>query len=136
MMTRVREAKEAVQMVNRSLGDREDDLAKDLKKHGNTVADSLSALQDMYFGEQGKQGIYRDPNTVGRHVSGAGSYIFSSTRPPNTPEDWSMSKGRRALKGMLEKVNGFLTTEWLVYKEVVEASDAFRIDDLEAVEMK
>lgn len=136
MMTQIRKAKEAVETVDRSLGDREDDLAEALKKHGKTVADSLSALQDMYFGEQGKQGIYRDPNTVGRHVSGASSYIFSSTRPPNTPEDWSMSKGRRALNTMLEKVNGFLTTEWLVYKEAVEASDAFRIDDLEAVQMK
>ena len=138
MMDKIREAKAVVSRVNSSLGDRKDDLSKELKKHGKTVSDSLSAFEDQFFGEQGKQGIYRDPNTVSSILGRAGGYIFSSDRAPNTPEEWAMAQGKKAFMEMLADVNGFLAMEWVVYKEAVEASDAFRIDDLDmvAVEIK
>lgn len=136
MMSRVREAKEVIARVNGSLGARDDDAAGDLKKQGKTLADSLNAFQDRYFGPQGKQGIYRPFNTVGGAVSGAGRYLFSSDRPPNTPEDWSMSAGRRALEDMLSEVNAFLSGPWSDYVAAVRASDAFRIQDLEPVDMR
>ncbi len=133
MMDRIREAKDVVSRVNTNLGDREDDLAKELKKHGKTIADSLSSFEDGFFGEQGKQGIYRDPNTVSSTLGGARQYIFSSQRAPNTPEEWAMSHGKKALTEMISDVNGFLAMQWAVYKEAVEASDAFRIDDLNMI---
>ncbi len=136
MMSRVREAKEVVSRVNGSLGDRGDDAAADLKRQGKTLADSLNAFQDRYFGPQGKQGIYRPFDTVGGAVSGAGRYLFSSDRPPNTPEEWSMSAGRRALEDMLSEVNAFLSGPWSDYVAAVRSSDAFRIEDLEPVDMR
>ncbi|MDE2996649.1 MAG: hypothetical protein OXT73_07935 [Bacteroidota bacterium] len=135
MMDRVREAKEIVARVNSSLGDRVDLVAKELKERGKALTDSLNAFQDAYFGPQGKQGIYRPFNTISGKVSGAGRYLFSSDRAPNTPEDWSMSAGRRALDGMLAQVNAFLENPWAEYVADVRASDAFRVDDLELVEM-
>jgi hypothetical protein len=136
MMNRVREAKEIVARVNDRLGDREDDAAKDLMDEGKALSDSLNAFQDRYFGPQGKQGIYRPFDTIGGKVSGAGRYLFSSDRAPNTPEDWSMSAGRRALEGMLVEVNAFLTGPWTEYVAAVRASDTFRVDDLEPVDMR
>lgn len=136
MMDRVREAKDIVSRVNSNLADKTDDEAKELKKQGKAVTDSLSAFQDMYFGEQGKQGIYRPPSTIGNKVGGAGRYLFSSDRAPNTPEDWSMSAGRLALEDMLSDVNAFIATEWANYMQLVRSSDAFRIDDLTTVDMQ
>ena len=136
MMSRVREAKEIVSTVNASLGDRDDETSKELKKHGKTMTDSLSTFQDLYFGEQGKQGIYRDPNTIGSKVGGARGAIFSSKRPPNTPEQWAMSHARLALENMLADVNGFLSGDWTEYVSEVTASDAFRIDALDGVEIE
>jgi len=135
MMTRVREAKEVISRVDRGLEDRDDDTATDLKKQGKTLSDSLDAFQDRYFGPQGKQGIYRPFDTVGGKVSGAGRYLFSSDRPPNTPEDWSMSAGRRALEEMLSEVNAFLSGPWSAYVAAVRSSDAFRVPDLLPLEM-
>ena len=136
MMTRVREAKEVISRVNGSLGDRDDDIAADLKQHGEALTDSLDAFQDRYFGPQGKQGIYRPFDTIAGKVSGAGRYLLSGDRPPNTQEDWSMSAGRRALEGMLEEVNAFLSGPWAVYVTAVRSSDAFRVDDLSPIEMR
>lgn len=136
MMDRVREAKDLVSRVNSNLGERDDDEANELKKQGKVVTDSLDAFQDMYFGEQGKQGIYRPPSTISNKISGAGRYLLSSDRTPNTPEDWSMSAGRLALEDMLGQVNAFIATEWANYMESVRASDAFRIDDLAPIEKK
>jgi len=133
MMDRIRDAKAVVARVNASLGDRKDDLAKDLKKNGKAISDSLSAFEDRFYGEQGKQGIYRDPNTVSSIFGRAGGQIFSSDRMPNTPEEWAMAQGKKALMEMLADVNGFLSMDWVVYKEAVEASDAFRIDDIDMV---
>lgn len=133
MMDRIRDAKAVVARVNASLGDRTDQVAKDLKKSGKDVSDSLSAFEDRFFGEQGKQGIYRNPNTVSSIFGRAGGMIFSSDRMPNTPEEWAMAQGKKALMDMLADVNGFLAMDWVVYKEAVEASDAFRIDDLDMV---
>ncbi len=129
LLTRVREAREFVDLVGANLGDREDDSAKELSKHGKTVADSLKAFQDAYFGEQGKQGIYRPPTTVGNQVGGAGRYIFSSKRAPNTPEEWSMSAGRRALDAFRAEVESWFDSEWASYMDAVRASDAFDISD-------
>ena len=133
MVDRIREAKEIVSRVNSNLGDRKDDVAKELKKQGKTVADSLSAFEDQYFGEQGKQGIYRDPNTVSSIFGRAGQYIFSSDRKPNTPEEWAMAQGKKALMEMIADVNGFLAMDWVAYIDAVKSSDAFRIDDLNMI---
>lgn len=136
MMTRVREAKKVISRVNGSLGDRDDDIAVDLKQNGEALTDSLDSFQDRYFGPLGKQGIYRPFDTIAGKVSGAGRYLLSGDRPPNTQEDWSMSAGRRALEGMLEEVNAFLSGPWAVYVTAVRSSDAFRVDDLSPVEMR
>ena len=136
MMDRVRQAKEVVARVNDALSDRDDDTAGSLKKDGKAMTDSLNAFQDRYFGVTGKQGIYRQVDTVQNAVSGAGQYLFASDRAPDTPEDWSMSAGRRALDAMLADVNAFLTGAWADYVSAVRDSDAFRIDDLEPVDMQ
>lgn len=133
MMDRIREARKAVSRVNSSLGDRDDELATSLRKHGKKTTDSLSTFEDRFFGEQGKQGIFRDPGTLSRIMGRARSMILSSKRAPNTPEEWAMSHAREALMEMMADVNGFLRMEWIVYKEAVEASDAFRMDDLDVV---
>ena len=109
------------------------DLLQDLRKQGKTVADSLSAFEDQYFGEQGKQGIYRDPNTVSSIFGRAGQYIFSSDRKPNTPEEWAMAQGKKALMEMIADVNDFLAMDWVAYIDAVKSSDAFRIDDLNMI---
>jgi photosystem II stability/assembly factor-like uncharacterized protein len=136
MMTRVRDAKMVISRVNSSLGDRSDDMAKDLKQNGDALTDSLNTFQDRYFGPQGKQGIYRPFDTISEKVSGAGRYLLSGNRAPNTPEDWSMSAGRRALESMLEEVNAFLSGPWTEYVSAVRSSDAFRVEELEKVEMR
>lgn len=133
MMDRIREAKAVVARVNLGLGDRTDDVAKEIKKHGKAVSDSLTTFEDRYFGEQGKQGIYRDPSTVSSIFGRAQRYIFSSQRAPNTPEEWAISHGKKALMEMISDVNGFLAMQWVSYKDAVEASDAFRIDQLNMI---
>lgn len=133
MMDRVREAKDIVSRVTDALEGREDSTAADLRKQGKVLADSLGGFQDRYFGVTGKQGIYRQVDTVSNKVSGAGRYLFASDRAPNTPEDWSMAAGQRALDVMLADVNAFLSGDWQTWVAAVRASDTFRIDDLEPV---
>ena len=133
MMDRVREAKDIVSRVTDALEGREDSTAADLRKQGKALAESLNGFQDRYFGETGKQGIYRQVDTVSNKVSGAGRYLFASDRAPNTPEDWSMAAGQQALDVMLADVNAFLSGDWQTWVAAVRASDTFRIDDLEPV---
>jgi photosystem II stability/assembly factor-like uncharacterized protein len=136
MMDRVREAKDIVSRVTDALEGREDSTAADLRKQGKALADSLNGFQDRYFGVTGKQGIYRQVDTVSNAVSGAGRYLFASDRAPNTPEDWSMAAGQQALNAMLTDVNALLSGGWQAWVTAVRASDTFRIDDLEPVEQQ
>lgn len=130
MMDRVREAKDIVSRVTDALEGRDDSTAVDLRKQGKVLADSLSGFQDRYFGVTGKQGIYRQVDTVSNKVSGAGRYLFASDRAPNTPEDWSMAAGQQALDAMLADVNALLGGDWQTWVAAVRASDTFRIEDL------
>lgn len=136
IMDRIREAREAVDRVNAHLSARDDSTAANLKKTGMAVDDSLAAFQDEYFGETGKQGIYRNPNTVSSIVGRARSYIFSSARPPSTPEQIALGEARTVLGAFVNMVNDYFRTEWAEYRAEVDAAEITLVDPIEPVELE
>lgn len=130
---RLREINEAIARVAAGLVDRDDEPAKEAVKQGKALQDSVSTLLNAFFGEEGKQGIYRNPETISGSLSTARSYIFSSDRAPSTPEDIALSQARVAVDAFVESVNGVLGGAWITYSDSVKAANIVLVPVLESV---
>jgi hypothetical protein len=123
---RIRKAREAVEAVNEQLGDRDDDTAEALKEQGKAVQDSLTALEARFSGEEGAQGIRRDPGTVQASLSTASSYIQSGHNAPDPSAHIALEQARTALGSFLDEVNRFFAEDWPAYRQAVDAAQVSR----------
>jgi len=121
-MDRMREAGETVDLVNKHLEDRDDDVSEDLKKRGKAMQDSLKAMDEQFTGED-VQGIRRDPSLVTSQIFNASSYIQSSYDAPGPSERIALAQAREAAAGMLAVVNRFFEQDWPAYRQAVEAAE-------------
>jgi len=131
--TRLRDMKMAVNELTGKLKGRTDSLSAAARERGSVVADSVDAMMDDFFGETGKQGIFRSPHTVANALSTARSYIFSSDRTPGTPEDIALSQARQAINAFNERVNRLIADEWEAYSEALGRVELAWLPDIEPV---
>jgi photosystem II stability/assembly factor-like uncharacterized protein len=130
---RLREMKDIIARVSAQMEGRDDSLATAVKERGASVRDSVDVLLDAFFGVTGKQGIYRNPNTVSNALGTARSYVFSSDRAPDTPEDIALSLAAAAIDAYEARVDAVLKAGWPAYRSTVEAAAIELVPALEDV---
>lgn len=100
-----------------------DEKTKALKKQGKEVQKNLKSLLEMVLGQEGKQGIYRDPQQVTRKVGRSYSFIQSTWEAPNENEKIRVAQAQEALKEYLEKVNNFFANDWPAFQKALKAHE-------------
>lgn len=131
--TRLRDMKEAIDEIGAKLKDRSDSLSVAALESSRAVSDSVKVLMNDFFGETGKQGIFRSPHTVSNTLGTARSYIFSSDRAPNTPEDIALSQAQSAISAFNERVNRLIEGEWAAFAEALGRVDLAWLPEVEPV---
>ena len=132
---RIRKAKETVEMVGKRLGDQDDDAAKDLKKQGKAMADSLTALTEMFSGKE-VQGFSRDPSTVMSRLFTARSYVQSGLNAPDPSAHIALEQAEATLQAAIDEVNAFFAGDWAAYQQAVEAANVSLFEAFEPLEME
>ena len=132
---RMRKAKETIDAVNKRLADRDDDAAKDLKKQGKAVSDSLTALTELFSGKD-VQGIRRDPMTVMSRLFTARSYVSSGMNAPDPSAHIALEQAEEALRAVIGDVNRFFTEDWAAYRQAVEAAEVSLFETHEPLEVE
>ena len=131
---RLSKAKETIGTVNKRLGDREDDDAKDLKKQGKETEEKITALTERFSGKQ-VQGIRRDPETVVSRLFTARSYISSGLNAPDPSATIALEQAKEELTGIIDDVNAFFAGDWAEYQQAVDAANVSLFDEVEPLEV-
>ncbi|MFT5141942.1 MAG: photosystem II stability/assembly factor-like uncharacterized protein [Rhodothermales bacterium] len=100
-----------------------DSSNRDLTQEHRAVTDSLTAVREVVFGQQGAQGIRRDPNTLTGRMRVAQQYISRSTDMPGATEQMAIEQSRAAVEELVELVNGFMGGRWAEFVKAVEDAD-------------
>ena len=119
---RLRDSREVIETIHKLLGDREDDLAKGVRKEGKALQDSIKQMMTHILNAE-KQGIYRDPNTLSAKLSRAQSYTSWAWHISEPAVEAAAKHAERRLDEVVKTVNRFLAGPWQRYQEGVEQAD-------------
>lgn len=120
---RLRESQEKIDLVNKQLGSREDEKAKNLKKTGEELKKKLKALLYAINPDPEIQGLYINPNLLSSQLMEAMNYLQQTEGMPTTTEQNVMKKVDTALQKAVAPINDFFAKDWEAYKKAVSESD-------------
>jgi len=117
----LKDAQASLKQVNAMMPakDAQSDAHKAVAKEGKAIGKSIKGMMDAVFGEEGKQGIYRDPNTILNAVTTPGRYLRSTAASKNGTQRTALDHAKKAASEFEEKVEAFMSNEWKAFKEKV-----------------
>ncbi|MCU0393882.1 MAG: hypothetical protein MUE81_22455, partial [Thermoflexibacter sp.] len=120
-MDRLREAKQTISMVNRQLGNSEDQKIKDAKKMGKDMETAVQKLMESFSGKDDVQGIFRSPDTYSAKMFAGMSYMRYAGKPTPTAQ-MVMKQSEESMSEFVGKVNAFMEGDWKKYQQAVEGA--------------
>ncbi|MFQ5604597.1 MAG: hypothetical protein ACE5HS_15110 [bacterium] len=132
---RLREAQKTIRLITGQIRERKDDAAKDLKKKGKALQDSIKTLLEL-INPREVQGIRRDPNIVSAKLRSAFSYLRSSMEAPGETESIAVKQAEDSIQEVLDKFNAFFDKDWRDYFNAVNAADIKLIEEYEPLKIE
>lgn len=119
---KLKDAQASLKQVNAMMPAKDDqsDGHKAVAKEGKAMSKSITEMMNAVFGEDGKQGIYRDPNTILNKVTTPGRYLRSTAASKNGTQRTALDHAKKAATEFEEKVEAFMSNEWKAFTEKVK----------------
>lgn len=133
---RLQEAKSAVRRAEVAMALAPDSTRQQLARLGKTVQDSIAALEKRYMMPDGLKGIQRSADNVNGLIQGALSYLNASNGAPNQAALRMMERAKDRTADTLDKINGFISTDFAAYRKQVEAVEMELFKAMDPLEMK
>ena len=115
---RLRDAKKTIEQIAGVMKDREDTTAKDLKKKGGALQDSIKTIDELINAKE-VQGIRGDPSLLTSRLGAVSGYLYSSWEKPGETERLALEQATQSLQRVVERINQFFTTQWPAYETSV-----------------
>lgn len=131
---RLRDAKKTIEQINAVIKSREDTVARNLRKKGSALSDSIKVL-DERINQKEVQGILRDPSLVSSQLGRASSYINSSWDMPGETERIALAASARELQMITGRINDFFAKPWKEYQSAVAEANVTFFQKLEPLNM-
>jgi hypothetical protein len=132
----LRAAQQKLGLVTQQLATRDDDKAKEIKKHNKAVGDQLKALLKGITGNDDDiQGIVRRPDALSGQIFEAMSYFRSSEGLPGPTEAAVIARAEAALKKTVDQVNDFFAKDWAAYKNLVNAASLVTFEEVKPLKL-
>lgn len=120
---RLRDSQEKIELVNKQLGSREDDKAKNVKKLGEEMKKKLKTLLYTINNDPDVQGIFRSPDILSAKLSEAFSYVSPVEGMPGSTEQSVLKQVDEAVKKTIPPINDFFSKDWESYKKAVTEAE-------------
>jgi hypothetical protein len=124
---RLDESKKTVDMILAEIkpaeGQKElDEPAKELKKLGQKVLDSLRVQREAFMGKQDQKGIQRSEQHVMARISACYGYLDLTTgmSEPNATLQNIVNDATKQYQQAIDKVNLFYENDWNIFRKAVE----------------
>lgn len=132
---RIRDAEKTIKLVKDALKDRTDKLAKEVKKKGKAVADSMKTMMEK-INPKKVQGIVDNPNLLISKLGTAYEHLTSSWKAPGENTKLAIKLAADDLQIIVDEVNKFFETEWKDYQEKVQNANIQFFEKYEPVKIK
>jgi hypothetical protein len=132
---RLRDAQEAIDLVEGHLEDHSDSMADSLREQSTAMRDSIETLMEGIIGRDDVQGIRRDPSIVTAHLYTVARYLQSAYDAPEQPEQRAMQHAEARLQTAIDHVNAFFADGWTAYRSAVEAADLSIFEEYEPLQV-
>jgi len=133
---RLDESKKAVDLVLEKYAEQDDEQAKQFKEKAKAVKDSLKSLRELILTPEDVQGIFRTADIVNAKIGIAYWRINSTWSAPNDDHYLMVDIARKSFNNAMQKINEFYQTDWLEFKEMVEAMQFSMFENYEPLEEK
>ena len=117
---RIRDGQKTLKNITELLGERDDDVAQELKKRGEAARDSLEALLQLFADDEDVKGIRSDPMTVSSMLSYVSYYITSTAGAPGQGAEVAYLHAHERVQKGIDAVNRYYSTEWNSLRLLVE----------------
>jgi len=119
----LKESKNIAEQYKKQLKSKKDDQYKGVIKETDSIIKSINGLIDNMIGKEDKrQGITRNPEPSPiSYLSTARRYIGSLLEEPGKTEKQLIINGFDKVNPVIDKINSFFKTDWLNYREKIEA---------------
>jgi len=120
--SRVCEAKEMVEFVNKQITMTEDTLFNDLNAEGDSLMKSLTAFEDRYMLPKDFDGYDHVSKFLNNYLWRPRSYVGAPDAPLGQKCSFGEGEGRRRNRKMVKDVNDFFNGPWAEWQTKVESS--------------
>ena len=121
-VNRLRDAKQAIDDVNKRLASKDDAASKALQAAGDSLKETLTAVEELFVGKQDIQGFIDSPTAVLPKIGIVIYSVGSSWDAPTAAETAYLQQAEEALQGALARFNGVITDDVGAYRRRVEAA--------------
>jgi hypothetical protein len=121
MVDQLREAKEAVETVNKLLPKEETDATKKLKADGKAIQDEIKVLLELILQKEGLQGIVRNPSVLSAQLMSTNYALYGAMERPNANQLIAVGHAEKAFDEVAAKVKAFMDGKWAEYQKAAKA---------------
>ena len=122
-VNRLREAKQAVDDVGKRLASQDDTTSKALRAAGDSLKQRLTAVEQLFTGEQDIQGFSDYPNAVLARIGRVIYSVGSSWEAPTAAETAELQQAEQLWQAALTRFNALETHEVAAYRRQVQAAN-------------
>jgi photosystem II stability/assembly factor-like uncharacterized protein len=119
---RLREAKQAIDDVNKRLASQDDNAAKALRAAGDSLRTTLTGVEELFMGKEDIQGFIDSPTAVLPRIANVIYAVGSSWEAPTAAETASLQQADELLQAALARFNAVETQDVAGYRRRVEAA--------------
>lgn len=122
-VNRLRDTRHALDQVREALAGRDDDAAAALRAAGDSLQERLTAVEELFTGEQEVQGFVSAPNAVLGRIGGV-LYALTSSQDAPTPEARRLQEqADQLLQSALARYDAVVGEDLQAYRRRLDAAD-------------
>jgi photosystem II stability/assembly factor-like uncharacterized protein len=121
-VTRLRDAKKAIDRVTEQLAAKDDSASKALRAAGDSVRKKLTEVEELFVGPQDTQGFRDASKAVLYRIAYAIDAMSSSWEAPTAAELAYFQQGEQALQAALPRYNRVMSEEVAAYRQRLAAA--------------
>ena len=132
----LRDARETVALVNKTLVNLPDTTQANLKKHGKRLLDSLDRLEKLFMMPEGLKGIQRSSDNLNNDLYTVSRYLYAGDGAPNGNAVIALRLAEQRARTVFGEIETFFTGDWMDYRKAVLDARAEIFGGYEAVRLE
>jgi hypothetical protein len=135
-LNQLKDAKKKVQLVGKMTEVLKDSLKTEIVDLNKTTIKEIDSLMNIFTDVGETKGIVRDPAKLSSIIRTPSRYLRSSWGVPGDNAMNTVKTSTRETEAAIEKINSYISNEWVKYMESINKVDFELFDEMKAVKIE